>query len=251
MRALLSLSLATAAACGATAARTTWHVVDLSHALDGDIPLFPGGTAPSTKPVAVLEKDGYAMSTLTIGEHTGTHVDAPAHFVVGGIPVDKLPVAALAMQAAVIDVRARVIADPDYALGVGELQAWERRHGRLRPGFCVLVRTGWDERWPDEQLYRNADERQVMHFPGVSLAASRFLLSRGVGCLGIDTLSADPGMSKGFEEHKHFLAGGGFHLENLTRLSELPEAGATVVIGVLPLRDGSGAPARVLALVPR
>jgi kynurenine formamidase len=115
----------------------------------------------------------------------------------------------------------------------------------------VLVRTGWSERWPDEKLYRNIDAKGSMRFPGVSMAASRYLRERSVKCLGIDTLSTDPGLSKTFDQHKHFLAGGGYHLENLTGLQALPENGALIVVGALPIRDGSGAPARVLGLIPR
>ena len=251
--ALFCLCLASACGPSAAAARATtaWRVIDLTQTLTTEMPVFPGGQPPAVETLGTVEKDGYFIQKLTLGEHTGTHVDAAAHFVSGQTTVEKIPVDWLVRQAAVVDISARVAGDPDAMLEPGDLKAWERRHGRLGQGACVLVRSGWSVRWPDEKLYRNTDARGAMHFPGVSVAASRYLRERGVKCLGIDTLSTDPGLSKTFDQHKQFLAGGGFHLENLTNLDALPPAGATIVVGVLPLSGGSGAPARVLALIPR
>src|SRR5262249_15132261 len=139
---------------------------------------------------------------------------------------------------------------PDYAMSVDDVRAWEGRNGQLPRGAIVLVRTGWGARWSSVDRYRNADANGVMHFPGVSVAAARFLLDRGVRGIGIDTLSVDPGPNEKFDEHRTFLPAGGFHIENLANLEALPEAGATVIVAPLPLAAGSGAPARVLAIVP-
>ena len=249
-RALLWGWLASACAPAAPQVRG-WRVVDLTHTVTTEMPTFPGGAPPAIEPLVTVEKDGYFVNKLTISEHTGTHVDAPAHFVSGQATVEKIPAQSLVQQAAVIDLTTRAGADPDAMLEVPDLKAWEKKHGALGRGFCVLVRTGWGERWPDEKIYRNTDAKGVMRFPGVSLPASRYLRERGVRCIGIDTLSTDPGLSKTFDQHKHFLAGGGFHLENLANLEALPEAGASIIIGVLPIEGGSGGPARVLALIPR
>jgi kynurenine formamidase len=243
------------AACGASAGTTraagAWRVVDLTHTLGPDMPVWPGGTPLQLDNKATLEKNGFYGNDLRLGEHGGTHVDAPIHFSAAGAPVEKLPVAWLVQQAAVIDLTARVAANPDALLELADVKAWEGRHGKLGAGWCVLARTGWSERWPDQTLYRNTDDAGKMHFPGVSLAAARYLREVGVRCLGVDTLSTDAGVSTTFDTHKLFLAGGGFNLENLTNLAALPEVGASIVVGVLPLEGGSGAPARVLALIPR
>jgi kynurenine formamidase len=226
------------------------RVVDLTHVLDPKMPVWPGGTAFSPETLETIEREGYFLRKFTTGEHTGTHVDAPAHFAAGTATIDALPVADLVAAAAVIDVAARVARDPDYAVSVDDVRAWEAKHGALGRGWVVLVRTGWGARWGDPDRYRNADAKGVMHFPGVSVAAARYLLDRGVRGLGIDTLSVDPGPSETFDEHRTFLPAGGFHIENLANLDALPDTGATVIVAPLPLAGGSGAPARVLALLP-
>jgi kynurenine formamidase len=215
------------------------------------MPTFPGGPRPSVKVLGTVERDGYFIQQLELSEHTGTHVDAPAHFAVGGATVDRLAPEVLMGPAAVVDVTAQVAANPDYQVSTEDIEAWERAHGPLQPQHLVLFRTGWAARWPDEQRYRNMDAAGVMHFPGVSVAASRLLRQRQVRALGIDTLSVDPGTNTAFEEHKDFLSAGGYHLENLADLSRLPPVGAVLVVSPLPVKDGSGAPARVLAFLPQ
>lgn len=224
-------------------------VLDLSHGLAAEIPYFPGGQAFEIAPMVQHEPDGYFSQRFTTGEHTGTHVDAPLHFVSDGAPVSDLPLEGLVGPAAVIDVVQAVSADPTYAVQVSDLEAWEQRHGTLGEGHIVLIRTGWAARWSDPVSYRNEVEGEL-RFPGVSLAASTLLTERGVRGLGIDTLSCDPGPSKDFAVHKQFHGAGGYCIENLARLEQLPEAGATVVVAPLPIVGGSGAPARVLAIVP-
>ena len=226
------------------------HVVDLTHVHAPGIPVYPGGTQPTIETLGTIEKDGYFIQRFTTGEHTGTHVDAPAHFAAGATTVDAIPAETLVGPAAVIDVTAAVASNPDYAVTVADLKAWETRNGALTARHLVLVRTGWGARWADQARYLDSDDKGVMHFPGVSLEASHYLVDKGVRCVGIDTLSTDPGPSSTFDEHRYFHGAGGYHVENLANLEKLPEAGATVIVAPLPLGGGSGAPARVLALVP-
>jgi kynurenine formamidase len=233
----------------ATSARAA-RVVDLTHALDTRMPVWPGGTPYASETLETIERSGYYLNKFTTGEHTGTHVDAPAHFAAGTATIDRIPPEDLVAAAAVIDISARVAGDPDYAVATEDIRGWESRHGALGKGWVVLIRTGWGARWGEPDRYRNADAKGVMHFPGVSVPAARYLLDRGVRGIGIDTLSVDPGTNAAFDEHKVFLAAGGWHIENLASLDALPESGATVIVCPLPLAGGSGAPARVLALLP-
>ncbi|WP_084610769.1 cyclase family protein [Archangium violaceum] len=232
-----------------TMART--RVVDISHPLTERMPVYPGGTLMSAKLKGTVEKDGYYIRDFTVGEHTGTHVDAPAHFAAGAKTVDQIPVESLAGPAAVVDVSDKAAQNADYEVTVEDLEAWERQHGALKPQHIVLIRTGWASRWPDAARYGNADASGVMHFPGVSMAASQLLNTRQVRGIGIDTLSTDPGPSKTFEQHRHFLSGGGYHIENLADLSALPANGAYVVVQPVAVQGGSGSPARVLAFIPQ
>jgi kynurenine formamidase len=227
-----------------------WRVVDLTWPLGPDAPTYEGALSYSAEVQKNVEPDGYYIRKVTVVEHTGTHLDAPAHFAKGGATVDQIPVEQLVGAAAVVDVTAAVAANPDYAVTVGDLRAWEAKHGALGARSIVLIRTGWGARWHDAARYRNSDPQGVLHFPGVSVEASRYLTERGVRALGIDTLSTDPGPSTTFGEHKQFLGAGGYHVENVAHLDQLPESGATVVIAPIPFRGGSGAPARVLAFLP-
>ena len=225
-------------------------VLDLSHPIDPNIPLFPGGTAFEVTTLATVEHDGYYLNAFTLGEHSGTHVDAPAHFVEGTATIDRIPVEQLVGVGAVIDVREAVKTSADYLLTVDDVKAWEEAHGSLSARHILLVHTGWSSRWPDQTAYRNVDAEGVMHFPGVSIEACRYVLAKGVRGMGIDTLSTDPGKSSSFEVHKLFHAAAGWNIENLTNLERLPPAGATIIVAPLPLARGSGAPARVLAILP-
>jgi kynurenine formamidase len=238
----------------ATARTAPWlantRVVELGHPFSSDMPVFPGGARLEVKVLGTVERDGYFIRQFMVGEHIGTHVDAPAHFAPGAATVDQIPPEALMGPAAVVDVTAQVAQNPDYAVSPADLEAWERAHGPLQPEHLVLIRTGWASRWPDETRYRNADAAGVMHFPGLSVAASQLLRQRKVRAIGIDTLSTDPGPSATFEQHRDFLSGGGYHIENLADLSRLPPVGAFLVVSPLPVKEGSGAPARVFAFLP-
>ncbi|WP_437975629.1 cyclase family protein [Sorangium sp. So ce295] len=226
------------------------RVVDLTHPITPEMPLYPGSKPYASETVRTVEKDSYYLNRFSMDEHAGTHVDAPAHFKAGTPTVEQIAPEQLVGPAAVVDVTAKVAASPDHQVTVDDLRGWEARHGALGARHIVLIRTGWGARWSEPAKFLNQDAKGVMHFPGVSVEASRYLSERGVRCVGIDTLSTDPGPSQTFDQHKAFLGAGGYHIENLANLEQLPEAGAVVVVAPLPLSRGSGAPARVLALVP-
>lgn len=225
-------------------------VVDLSQPLEPGIPVFPGGT-PFTATTTATMDQGYYSREFAMGEHTGTHVDAPGHFVAGQGLLDSLAPGDLVAPLVVIDVHRQCAADPDFVLDQETLAAWEREHGPVPAGAVVALATGWERRWRDPDRYRNTGTDGVMHFPGYSPEVAEFLAAkRGVRALGIDTLSTDPGASTTFAQHKTFLAHGTYQIENLRNLDQVPATGATVIVGVLPIVDGSGGPARVLAIVP-
>lgn len=227
------------------------RVVSLSHTLQPGVPCWPGDPPMSIEPVAELHQDGYYLNRLTLGEHTGTHVNAPNHFFAGGRGVDQLPADLLVLPAVVIDCRQAAAANPDFVLTPSDIGRFEERFGLVPPGSAVLLLTGWHARWPDEQTYLNAGPDGRFHFPGFGEDAVRFLLEeRGASAFGIDTHGLDPGADDTYSANKRALAHGALVLENLTNLDLLPPIGSTVVIGVLRVAGGSGAPAAVLALAP-
>jgi len=227
-------------------------VVDLTHVLWSDIPNFHmQKDAFQYGATFTIEKNGFSDGRFSMPLHFGTHVDAPCHFVDGAMSIDQIPAEKLILPAFVIDAGKECEADCDYMLTLEKVKDFERQ-GDITPGAAVLLHTGWAKRWADPLRYRNADANGTMHFPGFSAEAADYLLNtRGVAALGIDTLSIDPGNSKTYAVHGKALGKGIFMVENLDNLSLLPARGSTVFFGPLPIKGGSGGPARVLAEIDR
>ena len=231
------------------------RIVNLSHPLHPAIPQWPGDPPVEFQPVAALETDGYFLRRFTMGEHSGTHANAPAAFYPGGIGIDAYPPAALVAPAVVIDARPAAAADPDYTLAVADLLAWERRQGPIPADSVVLLFTGWPDKWDNPAAYLGLTEPGVelagRHFPGFGLATARWLLEqRDIAGIGIDTAGVDGGQDDSFAVNRLLLTQPRIVLENLGNLHPLPPVGVTLVIGVLPLVGGSGSPASVLAFLP-
>ncbi len=225
-------------------------VVDLTLTLGPDTLMWPGAPQPSAQTVLTVAHDGFYNRLVSFMEHSGTHFDAPCHMVEGQATVDRVDPATLVVPIAMIDISAEVGDDMDAVLTTDQLAAWEARHGRVPAGSAVFLRTGWEDRIGDAARYMNAGG--PLRFPGFGADAARVLVDeRGVVGLGIDTLGVDAGDNEAFVVHRTVShAKGLWHLENLTNLKRLPPLGAWAFVGVLKLQDGSGGPARVLALVP-
>ena len=226
-------------------------VVFLSHVIDEGTPVFPGDPPVKIRPAATIEPDGYYLQSLTIGEQTGTHWAAPAHFHPGQAAADELDPGDFFHPAVVLDVRAAAERDADFTLGVAEVRQWEATFGPIPPASAVLMRTGFEDRWDDPAAYRNADAVGVLHYPGFAAEAAQWLIEhRGIGVLGTDTMGVDPGADPAFATNQVLLREHRLHLENLCGLSQMPPAGGWIVIGGLRIRGGSGSPATVFGLVP-
>lgn len=230
------------------------RVVDLTHTLSASAPYWPEGNAPSPfhcKVTDTYQRDGSYGRQIEIPEHFGTHMDAPLHFNPAGKSIDQLPVENFMAGAVVVDVSAAVRSNPDYQLTVEDLENWQKAHGPIPRGSLILLNTGWASRWPSHSEFINLDAKGVMHYPGYSLEAARFLLEHvhPVG-MGIDTPSIDFGPTKNFEVHRLTMSAGLYHLENVANLEDVPPTGACVIALPMKLEGGSGSPARVLALVP-
>jgi kynurenine formamidase len=227
------------------------RVIDLSYAINDKLVPWPGDDKYfEAKTNATVEKNGYFTRSFWMLEHYGTHLDAPAHFPPGKATVDQIPANKFFGPAVLLDVRDQAAQDADYLLPVSHIEKWEHAHGRIPPGGIVLLRTGWAARWPNVQKYRNQDKQGKMHFPGFSIESAKLLIERRVSALGCDTLSVDYGASEDFSVHHLALGAGLYHLENLSDLSAVPEAGAFLVVAPIKLEGGSGGPVRVFALLP-
>jgi kynurenine formamidase len=227
-------------------------VIDLTHNLNDRSPNWEG-TAKSPYEATHLgniERDGYYSRVFTTQEHYGTHLDAPAHFTAGAWTVDQIPAQRLVRPLVVLDVRQNVKGNPDYEISVQDVAGWEDAHGLIPSGAVVMAYTGWDELWHSEKQFRNEKADRLTHYPGFSLETAKFLVkTRGVVGLGIDTMSVDIGATTTYPVHLFTSKENVYHLENVANLALVPPAGATVVVAPIKLENGSGGPARILALV--
>jgi kynurenine formamidase len=200
---------------------------------------------------------GWYWNNVRTGEHTGTHFDAPIHWVTGRDKQDvaQVPPRRLVGPAAVLDFTRQAQADPDFLLEVEHVQAWQEEHGPLPEGGWLLYRTGWDARSHAQRDFLNADEAGP-HTPGVSVACARWLAEVSpVQGVGVETVGTDAGAASGFDPpfpcHAYLLGAGKYGLTQLRNLDRLPPTGAVLIAAPLPIVGGSGSPTRVLALVHR
>ncbi|HLV58915.1 MAG TPA: cyclase family protein [Natronosporangium sp.] len=237
------------------------EVIDLTAPLSAQTPILTlpdqfGQTARfSLTEISRYDDRGPAWywNNFTTGEHTGTHFDAPIHWVTGrdGADVSQVPVRRLVAPAAVLDFTAAAAADPDFLLEVDHVRTWEKQHGPLPEGGWLLFRTGWDARSRDPEAYANGG-----HTPGVSPECAAWLAEEApVIGIGVETVGTDAGVAHSFDPpfpcHARLLGNDKYGLTQLQNLAKLPPTGAVVIAAPLPIVGGSGSPARVLALVER
>jgi kynurenine formamidase len=196
---------------------------------------------------------GWYWNNITTGEHTGTHFDAPIHWITGkdGADVSQVPVNRLIAPAAVLDFTAATATNPDFLLEIKHVKAWQDQHGPLPKGGWLLYRTGWDARSNDEAKFLNAGNT-----PGISAECAQWLAETApVQGIGVETVGTDAGAAHSFNPafpcHSYLLGHDKYGLTQLQNLARLPPVGAVVFVGPLPIVGGSGSPCRAIALVER
>lgn len=233
--------------------------VDLTHDFSEETIYWPtaSGFEKSTVFEGHTEKGFYYSAyAFSAAEHGGTHVDAPIHFSENKNTVDEIPAEQLIGPAVVIRVVDKASQDRNYQFSTDDILAWEQRHGTIPVNSILLIDTGSSRFWPDKNTYMGTDERgeqavKKLQFPGIHPDAAQFLVSeRKIKAVGLDTPSIDYGGSTLFETHQilfeHNIPG----LENVANLNLLPETGALVIALPMKIKGGSGAPVRIVALVP-
>jgi kynurenine formamidase len=243
----------------------TVDVIDLTAPLSSSTPILKlpepfGNTVPFTlHEISRYDDRGPAWywNDITTGEHTGTHFDAPVHWVTGrdGQDVSQVPLTRLIAPAAVVDFAAQAAADADFLLEVDHIKEWESQHGALPEGGWLLYRTGWDARSHDQDTFLNANETGP-HTPGVSVECARWLAQEApVIGFGVETVGTDAGAAHSFDPpfpcHSSMLGADKYGLTQLQNLALLPPQGAMIIVSPLPITGGSGSPCRALALVER
>jgi kynurenine formamidase len=241
------------------------EVVDLTARLSSETPVIQlppefGQTARfALEEISRYDDRGPAWywNNFRSGEHTGTHFDAPNHWVTGqgGMDVASVPVGHLIRPAVVLDFSAQCAENPDFLLEVDDIAAWEQEHQPLPEGGWLLYRTGWDARSDSQERFTNADETGP-HTPGMSPECARWVAEESpVIGVGVETVGTDAGAAHSFDPafpcHSFLMGSGKYGLTQLQNLASLPPTGAVLVVGPLPIVTGSGAPARAVALVER
>jgi kynurenine formamidase len=220
---------------------------DLTHVLTEGFPVFTFDP-PAREALITIPSGGFYAQKWTLGEHSGTHMDVPGHFIVGGRLAPQITPQELIVPIVVIDISERAARDADTVVTVEDLTRFERRHGRIPHGAVVCMDSGWAAKVGDPGAYKGGPAFPDYHFPGFDLEAAMWLAERrDVTGLGVDTLSLDPGNSTTFPVHVNFLATDRYGLENLNNLDKIPPRGALAYVGLIPWQDGSGGPSRVIA----
>lgn len=236
-----------------------YELVDLSHSYDKETIYWP--TSPTAFELKQLSygvtEAGYfyAANSFSTPEHGGTHIDAPIHFAEHGWHVAEIPLERLMGTAIVIDISSQAKHDRDYRLTVADVESFEKAHGKIEAGAMVLLRTDFSKYWPDAARYLGSNtpgDASDLHFPGYGEAATRLLVEqRKVKALGIDTASIDFGPSTNFIVHQIVGANSVLGFENLTNLDKLSAVGSSLIALPMKIGGGSGAPLRVVALLPK
>jgi len=241
-------------------------VVDLSAPLGPDTPLIKlppeiGKNTPKVEvhTISTYDKDGpfWAWNWLKLGEHSGTHFDAPVHWITGkdhpNNTTDTIPVGNFVAPVCVIDCSGEVAKNPDFLLTADGVKAWEKKNGAIPKGAWVLMRTGWSKRNGTEKEFLNADNTGP-HSPGPTVDCINYIIEKGAVGWGTETVGTDAGQAGGmdppFPAHNLMHKANRYGLASLVNLDKLPATGAILIAAPLKIAKGTGSPLRVLALIP-
>lgn len=235
------------------------QIVDLTHVFSEETVYWVTAKEFEFDIVAQGETDKgyyYSANNFATAEHGGTHIDAPIHFSEKGQTVDEIPLHNLMGEAIKINISAKALGNPDYQISTEDFMNWEKEKGiQIPDGSIILLETGFSKFYPDKMKYLGTDQRgekavQLLHFPGLSPEAAQWLVDhRKIKSIGIDTPSIDYGQSQYFKTHVILLGQNIPAFENLTNLDKLPDTGFKVIALPMKIKQGSGAPLRIVALL--
>ncbi|MBA3629663.1 MAG: cyclase family protein [Actinobacteria bacterium] len=220
---------------------------DLTHVFREGFPVY-SFDPPARRTLVTVEQDGFYSQEWTFGEHSGTHMDAPGHFIAGGRYSPEITLDELFVPVAVIDISDRVAHNSDAVVTPSDLMRFERRYGRIPKRAGVFMYSGWERRVGNPDAFKNVGSDGKFHFPGFGVRAVEWLLAhRHITCIGVDTLSLDRGASTTFATHLTILGANKYGLENIANLKRIPPIGARAFVGLIPWEEGSGGPCRLIA----
>jgi len=235
-------------------------LLDMTYPYHEDTIYWPTAKSFHLKKVSWGISEGgwwYASNEFSASEHGGTHADAPIHFAQNGRTIDQIPLGEWIGPAVKIDVTEKCEKNRDYLLTEEDIKGWEKEYGRIPENAWIIMYTGIDTKYyPDKKKVLGTEKTgeaaiPELSFPGFSEEAVEFLLkSRNITGIAIDTPSIDYGKSKDFRVHRVLFASDKLALENIANLDKLPSSGATLYVIPMLIKEGTGAPARVFAILP-
>ena len=211
-------------------------VIDLTLTISEQIPTFPGSPQPNFLNWETLEKDGYNLELLFLSSHTGTHIDAPYHFLKDGQKIHQIVTRRLVTEAILIKIRKGA----NQSITKDDIQKFERKFGKIDDGSTVIFHTGWQKNLKKESYF--------LRNPGLAVSAAKYLASKKINLVGIDSPSIDLGKDSKFSVH-HILAKSGILIvENLANLEKINSEMFHLIVAPLKLKNATGSPVRAMAL---
>ena len=211
-------------------------VIDLTLTISEQIPTFPGSPQPNLINWETLEKDGYNLELLFLSSHTGTHIDAPYHFLKDGQKIHQIVTRRLVTEAILIKIRKGA----NQSITKDDIQKFERKYGKIDDGSTVIFHTGWQKNLKKESYF--------LRNPGLAVSAAKYLASKKVNLVGIDSPSIDLGKDSKFSVHRILAKSGILIVENLANLEKINSEMFHLIVAPLKLKNATGSPVRAMAL---
>ena len=212
-------------------------VIDLTLTISENIPTFPGSPQPNFINWENIKKDGYNLELLFLSTHTGTHIDAPYHFLKKGQKIHQITTKRLVTETVLIKIRK----DSDQSITKTDIEKFEKKYGKIDDGSTVIFHTGWQKNLEKKSYF--------LKNPGLAISAAKYLALKKINLVGIDSPSIDLGKDSKFSVH-HILAKNGILIvENLANLEKIHSEKFHLIVAPLKLKNATGSPVRAMALV--
>ena len=212
-------------------------IVDLTLTVSDKIPTFPGSPQPSFIPWENVKEDGYNLELLFLSTHTGTHMDAPYHFLEKGAKIHEISLKKLVSEAVLIKSKKK----DGESITKTDIQKFEKKHGKIASFSSVIFYTGWQKNLQKKYYFEKN--------PGLSVSAAKYLASKKINLVGIDSPSIDLGKDSKFSVHQIFAKKGILIVENLSNLEKIKSSKFHLVVLPLKLKNTTGSPVRAIAFV--
>ena len=212
-------------------------IIDLTLTISDKIPTFPGSPQPNFIPWENIKEDGYNLEVLFLSSHTGTHMDAPHHFLEKGTKIHEISLEKLVSEAVLIQCRK----SSSQSITKADIQKFEKKHGKIENFSSVIFYTGWQKNLQKKYYFTKN--------PGLSVSAAKYLATKKISLVGIDSPSIDVGTDSKFSVHQIFAKKGMLIVENLANLDKIKSSKFHLVVLPLKLKNATGSPVRAIAFV--